>query len=61
MIDAGGSIWSGWASARFSPETGWATTVMPAIAEGKTIESVLPAWQTEVLNEAQVNGYTVAE
>ncbi|MGO2748800.1 MAG: ABC transporter substrate-binding protein [Pseudoclavibacter sp.] len=61
MIDAGGSIWSGWASARFSPETAWATTVMPAIAEGKTIESVLPSWQTEVLNEAQVNGYTAAE
>ena len=29
------------------------------MAKGQTIQSLLPAWQTEIENQAQVNGYKV--
>lgn len=59
MSDAAGQIWSGWSVTKWSPETAWATIVIPGIAEGKSVESLLPAWQEELDNEATVNGYTV--
>jgi len=59
MTDAAGSVWSGWNVTSWSPETAWAKVVIPAIAKGDTIESLLPAWQKELENEATVNGYTV--
>jgi multiple sugar transport system substrate-binding protein len=59
MTDAAGSVWSGWNVTSWSPETAWATVVIPAIAKGDTIESLLPAWQKELENEATVNGYKV--
>jgi multiple sugar transport system substrate-binding protein len=59
MTDAAGSVWKGWNVTSWSPETAWAKVVIPGIAGGKTIESLLPAWQKELENEATVNGYTV--
>ncbi|UTX53066.1 ABC transporter substrate-binding protein [Leucobacter aridicollis] len=59
MTSAADSIWSGWSVTKWSPETAWATVVIPGVAEGKTIESLLPAWEEKLKNEATVNGYTV--
>jgi multiple sugar transport system substrate-binding protein len=59
MSDAAGQIWSGWSVTKWSPETAWATIVIPGINAGESIVSLLPAWQTELQNEATVNGYTV--
>jgi multiple sugar transport system substrate-binding protein len=59
VTTASTSIWKGWGTASFSVETGYAKVVVPALAAGKTIADVVPAWQTEIKNEAQVQGYTV--
>jgi multiple sugar transport system substrate-binding protein len=59
MSDASGQVWDGWNVTSWSPETAWAKIVIPGIAEGETVESLLPAWQEELENEATVNGYTV--
>lgn len=56
---AAASVWSGWGFPSFSPETAYAAVVVPALAEGKTIAEVVPAWREQILNEAQVQGYTV--
>ena len=57
---AAGEVWPGWGSGGFSQEAIWAKVVLAGMAQGKTIQSLLPAWQTEVQNEAQVLGYTVS-
>ena len=31
----------------------------PAIADGKSLVEMLPAWETAIKNQAQVDGYTV--
>lgn len=59
MTDAATQIWDGWNVTSWSPETAWAKVVIPGIAAGKTVESLLPEWQKELENEATVNGYTV--
>ena len=59
MSDAAGQVWDGWNVTSWSPETAWAKVVIPGIAAGETVESLLPAWQEELENEATVNGYTV--
>ncbi|GAA1963684.1 ABC transporter substrate-binding protein [Agromyces allii] len=59
MSDAAGQVWSGWNVTSWSPETAWAKIVIPGIADGQTVESLLPAWQKELENEATVNGYSV--
>lgn len=56
---AASSVWDGWAFPSFSPETAYANVVIPTLAAGKTIESVVPDWQQQILNEAQVQGYSV--
>jgi len=56
---AAGSVWSGWGFPSFSPETAYAAVVVPALADGKTIAEVVPDWHDQILNEAQVQGYTV--
>jgi ABC-type glycerol-3-phosphate transport system substrate-binding protein len=57
---AASQVWSGWGSAAFSQEAIWAKVVQAGMTQGKTIESLLPAWQTEIENEAKVLGYTVS-
>lgn len=56
---AASSVWDGWGFPSFSPETAYAKIVVPALAEGKTIADVVPAWHEQILNEAQVQGYAV--
>ena len=56
---AAGSVWDGWGFPSFSPETAYASIVVPGLAAGKTIAELVPDWETEVKNEAQVQGYTV--
>ena len=59
VIDAGGQVWSGWGFPSFSAETAYSKVVLPALAAGKSIGDVTSDWQAEILNEAQVQGYTV--
>jgi multiple sugar transport system substrate-binding protein len=56
---AAGSVWKGWGFPSFSPETAYAKVVVPGLAAGKTIADLTDAWQTEMKNEAQVQGYKV--
>lgn len=59
ITEAAGSVWSGWGFPSFSPETAYSSIVIPGLAEGKTLKELVPAWQAEYENEAQVQGYTV--
>ena len=61
VVDAASQVWSGWGYPSFSAETAYAKVVLPALAAGDTIESVVPEWQKEMENEAQVQGYTIAQ
>lgn len=56
---AAGSVWSGWGFPSFSPETAYASIVVPGLAAGSSIADLVPDWQTEIQNEAQVQGYSV--
>jgi len=58
---AAGQVWSGWVPPEFSQESVWSTTVLAAMTQGKTIESLLPAWQTAIANQAKVDNYTVKQ
>jgi ABC-type glycerol-3-phosphate transport system substrate-binding protein len=61
ILDAAGQVWSGWGSPSFSQEAIWAKVVQAGMAQGKSVESLLPAWQTEIENQAKVLGYTVSK
>lgn len=56
---AAGSVWDGWGFPSFSPETAYAAVVVPGLAAGKTIAELVPDWRKQILDEAQVQGYTV--
>lgn len=56
---AASSVWNGWGYPNFSPETAYSKVVVPGLAAGKTLAELVPDWQTEMKNEAQVQGYTV--
>jgi multiple sugar transport system substrate-binding protein len=58
---AAGEVWSGWGSPAFSQEAIWAKVVQAGMTQGKTIESLLPAWQTEIENQAKTLGYEVSK
>jgi multiple sugar transport system substrate-binding protein len=58
---AAGMVWSGWGSPAFSQEAIWAKVVQGGMAQGKTVESLLPAWQTEIENQAKTLGYQVSK
>ncbi|MFI7233031.1 ABC transporter substrate-binding protein [Nonomuraea angiospora] len=58
---AAGQVWSGWGSPEFSQEAVWAKTVIPGQTAGKTVESLLPEWQTAIEQQAQVFGYQVTK
>ncbi len=49
----------GYTSLRFSVEDAIVKIVSANIAKGQTVESSLPALQTELVNLAKLNGYTV--
>ena len=61
IIAAASQVWSGWGPPEFSQESVWASTVSAGMAQGKSIESLLPAWQTAITNQAKVLGYTVSK
>ena len=61
IIAAAGEVWSGWGSAQFSQESIWSKTILAGQASGKTVESLLPAWQTAIEQQAQIFGYTVSK
>ena len=56
---AAGQVWSGWGYGQFSQEAIWAATVTPGLTAGKTIVSMLPAWQGAIANYARSDGYQV--
>ena len=58
---AASQVWTGWTPPEFSQESVWASTVSAGMAQGKSIESLLPAWQTAITNQAKVLGYTVMQ
>ncbi|MFI0724433.1 ABC transporter substrate-binding protein [Streptomyces sp. NPDC021224] len=52
-------VWPGWGYGQFSQEAVWAATVTPQLTAGKSMVSLLPAWQTAVANYARAAGYKV--
>ena len=59
LQQAAGQVWSGWGSPSFSQEAIWAKVVQAGMTKGETIESLLPAWQKQIENEAKILGYQV--
>ncbi|MDX2757261.1 ABC transporter substrate-binding protein [Streptomyces europaeiscabiei] len=58
---ASSQVWPGWGSGQFSQEAIWAATVKPGITQGKSIVSMLPAWQDSIVKHAESNGYKVSQ
>jgi ABC-type glycerol-3-phosphate transport system substrate-binding protein len=56
---AANEVWTGWSNTRFSDATAWSSVVLPALTAGKTLTSLLPAWQSAIADEARAAGYTV--
>ena len=51
-------IWTDWAvSTHYSQEAIYASTIVPAITQGKTMTSQLDAWQDAIVNKAESLGY----
>ncbi|MFI7300447.1 ABC transporter substrate-binding protein [Streptomyces sp. NPDC050121] len=61
LQDASSQVWPGWGSGQFSQEAIWAATVKPGLTQGKSIESMLPAWQDSIVKYAKSNGYKVSQ
>ena len=60
LKDAASQVWSGWGSGQFSQEAIWAATVKPGLTLGKSIVSLLPAWQDSIVKYAKSDGYKVS-
>jgi multiple sugar transport system substrate-binding protein len=58
---AANQVWSGWGYGQFSQEAIWAATVTPGQTAGKSIVSLLPAWQKAIVNYARADGYQVSQ
>jgi multiple sugar transport system substrate-binding protein len=56
---AANQVWPGWGYGQFSQEAIWAAVVLPGMNAGKTIQSLLPAWQSSIVNYATSDGYQV--
>jgi len=56
---AAGQVWPDWGYGQFSQEAIWAATVTPGLTAGKTIVSMLPAWQKSIADYARSDGYQV--
>lgn len=61
MKAAADHVWRDWGYGQFSLEASWAETVTPGLNAGKTIVSLLPAWQDSIVNHAKADGYEVAQ
>jgi ABC-type glycerol-3-phosphate transport system substrate-binding protein len=61
LEQAAGQVWSGWNYGKWSNEAVWAATIDPGLTAGKSIVSMLPAWQTAITNYAKAAGYTVSQ
>lgn len=61
LKDASTQVWPGWGSGQFSQEAIWAATVKPGLTQGKSIVSLLPAWQDSIVKYAKSNGYKVSQ
>ncbi|MFI6931168.1 ABC transporter substrate-binding protein [Streptomyces sp. NPDC050287] len=61
LKDASSQVWPEWGSGQFSQEAIWAATVKPGLTQGKSIVSMLPAWQDSIVKYAESNGYKVAQ
>ena len=59
FLAAADEVWTGWSNTKFSDATPWSNAVLPALTAGKSLTSVLPAWQSAIVNEAKSVGYTV--
>ncbi|GAA5042930.1 multiple sugar transport system substrate-binding protein [Thermocatellispora tengchongensis] len=59
FTEAAGKVWPGWSATRYSHEAIYASTVVPALNDGKTLTSLLGTWQTAIENKATSLGYTV--
>ncbi|MEV4560685.1 ABC transporter substrate-binding protein [Kitasatospora sp. NPDC049285] len=57
---ASSQVWNGWGSGQYSQEAIWAATVKPGMTQGKTIVSMLPAWQEAIVKYAESDGYKVS-
>jgi multiple sugar transport system substrate-binding protein len=58
---AAGQVWPDWGYGQFSQEAIWAATVTPGLTAGKTIVSMLPAWQKAISDYARSDGYQVSQ
>lgn len=61
LKDASTQVWPGWGSGQFSQEAIWAATVKPGLTQGKSIVSLLPAWQDSIVKYAKSDGYKVSQ
>ncbi|MER5975275.1 ABC transporter substrate-binding protein [Streptomyces sp. NPDC001857] len=61
LKNASSQVWPGWGSGQFSQEAIWAATVKPGLTQGKSVVSMLPAWQDSIVKYARSNGYKVAQ
>jgi ABC-type glycerol-3-phosphate transport system substrate-binding protein len=59
LTEAADQVWPGWGYGQFSQEAVWAATVTPGVTAGKTIASLLPAWQASIVDHAKADGYQV--
>lgn len=56
---AANQVWTGWGYGQFSQEAIWAATVTPGLTAGKSVVSMLPAWESAIANYARTDGYKV--
>ncbi|MFV9423546.1 ABC transporter substrate-binding protein [Microbacterium sp. S1037] len=56
---AASSVWQGWGYPSFSIEAAFSKVALPVISAGKPLSDATQAWQTEMDNQAQVQGYDV--
>jgi ABC-type glycerol-3-phosphate transport system substrate-binding protein len=61
LQQAAGQVWPGWGYGQFSQEAIWAATIDPGLTSGKSIVSMLPAWQSAIAEHAQADGYSVSQ
>jgi ABC-type glycerol-3-phosphate transport system substrate-binding protein len=58
LNDAASEVWAGWGFPAFSQENIWAKTITPAVADGRNLVDLMPAWETAIKSQALLSGYT---